>query len=358
MNTFKNFVDFLCTPVIFFSLSMVLFALGIRFREPLTRPRVALGILVASLLFLAFGFTDPNFRAIGLKPDNVPILAMALLVGFFTWLGMYQAVENDQRQVSGDEPRETEGKEKIHTWPDLVYIELICLVGVSALLLVWSICLKAPLEEPADPTTSPNPAKAPWYFLGLQEMLVYFDPWLAGVVFPGLIITGLILIPYIDRSPKGSGYYSFRDRSGGVTIFLFGFVILWVLLIVVGTFLRGPNWNFFGPFDYWDVHKLPVLVNVNLSEIVYMKLLGRSLPSHWFLREIWGILIVGVYVFALPPLLARKWLKEIRQRLGAPRYALMMFHFLVMMSLPIKMYLRWAFNLKYVVAIPEFVFNI
>lgn len=358
MQAFKDFIDFLCGPVIFFSLSIVFFVVGIRFREFLTRPRVATVLLIAGLVFVAFGFTDENFRKIGLKPDNVPILGMAFLVGFFTWLGMRQAVENDKRIARGGMPREAEGEEQIHTWPDLVYIELICLVGVTALLLVWSIFLKAPLEEPADPSTSPNPAKAPWYFLGLQEMLVYFDPWLAGVVFPGMIITGLILIPYIDRSPKGSGFYSFKGREVAVSFYLFGFLILWVLLIVVGTFLRGPNWNFFGPFDYWDVHKLPVLVNVNLSEIIYIKLLGVRLPSHWFLREFWGILIVGLYLFAVPPLLARTWFKGLYSRLGAPRYALLMIHFLVMLSLPIKMYMRWAFNLKYVVALPEFFFNI
>jgi len=358
MQVLKDFVDLLCSPVIFFTLSMVLFLVGIRFREPLTRPRVALGFLVSGMLFLLWGFTDPNFRAIGLKPDNVPILGMAILVGFFTWLGMYQAVENDKRLARGDPPREAEGKERIHTWPDVVYSELICLVAVSALLLIWSIGLKAPLEEPADPTTSPNPAKAPWYFLGLQEMLVYFDPWLAGVVIPGMIVTGLILIPYFDRNPGGSGFYSFNARKPVIVSYLFGFNVLWVLLIVVGTFLRGPNWNFFGPFDYWDVHKLPVLVNINLSEFIYVKLLSSTLPAHWLVREIWGILVIAFYIFGLPPLLGRSLFKRFRENLGTVRYALLMVHLLVMISLPIKMYLRWAFNLKDIVSLPEFFFNI
>ena len=117
-------------------------------------------------------------------------------------------------------------------------------------LIVWSILLKAPLEQPANRAVTPNPSKAPWYFLGLQEMLVYFDPWLAGVVLPSLIIVGLIAIPYIDKNPKGNGYYTFAERKVEITMFLFGFVILWSSLIVLGTFLRGPNWNFFGPFEY------------------------------------------------------------------------------------------------------------
>lgn len=358
MPGFEEIVNLLCRPVIFFTLSIVLFAGGIWFRRILTRPPVALAILIGVIISLAYGLRDENFRAIALKPDNVPILGLVFLVGFFTWLGMYQAVENDNRIAEGKEPREAEGREKFHTWPDLVYIELICLVAVTALLIVWSIYLKAPLEEPADPTTSPNPAKAPWYFLGLQEMLVYFDPWLAGVVIPGLIITGLILIPYIDRSPHGRGYYSFRGREVAVTLFIFGFGVLWVLLIAVGTFLRGPNWNFFGPFEYWDVHKLPILVNVNLSEMIYLKLLGRPLPSHWFIREFWGILFTVFYLFGLPFLLGRTWLKGLMERLGTVRYVLFMFHLLVMIALPAKMYLRWAFNLKYIVALPEFFLNI
>ncbi len=93
--------------------------------------------------------------------------------------------------------------QKVFSWPDLVYVELICLVIVMAVLIVWSIALKAPLEEPANPTDSPNPAKAPWYFLGLQEMLVYYDPWLAGVVLPSLIIVGLMAIPVHRHQSQG-----------------------------------------------------------------------------------------------------------------------------------------------------------
>ena len=102
-------------------------------------------------------------------------------------------------------------------------------------------------------------------------MLVYFDPWLAGVVFPSLIIVGLMAIPYIDSNPKGNGYYTFKERTVAITLFLFGFLILWVLLIILGTFLRGPNWNFFGPYEYWDLHKLEALNNVNLSEYIWVK---------------------------------------------------------------------------------------
>jgi hypothetical protein len=249
-------------------------------------------------------------------------------------------------------------EEKLHTWPFLVRNEFLMSLLVIIILTIWSLTLNAPLEQPSNPTRTPNPSKAPWYFLGLQEMLVYFDPWLAGVVLPGLIIAGLICIPYVDKNPKGNGYFTFNERKAEITIFLFGFVVLWCSLIVLGTFLRGPNWNFFGPFEFWDIHKLAALTNVNLSEYFWVRMLGMGYPGNLFLREIVGILFVLFYVFALPPLLAKMWLKTYYEKLGASRYYVSVVLFLMMMSLPLKMLARWLFNLKYVVAIPEFFFNI
>src|SRR4051812_17100626 len=117
--------------------------------------------------------------------------------------------------------------DKVHTWPYLVRAEFIAGCVMVLGLLVWSICIDAPLEDPANPAKTPNPSKAPWYFLGLQEMLVYFDPWIAGVVLPTLIITGLMMIPYVDINPNGNGYYTIKERSFAITTFLFGFLGLW-----------------------------------------------------------------------------------------------------------------------------------
>ena len=87
-------------------------------------------------------------------------------------------------------------------------------------------------------------------------------------------------IPYIDTNPKGNGYYTLKERRWEITTFLFGFLILWILLVILGTFLRGPNWNFFGPYEFWDIHKLEALVNVNLSEYIWVKGLGTGLPKN------------------------------------------------------------------------------
>ena len=204
-----------------------------------------------------------------------------------------------------------------------------------------------------------NPSKAPWYFLGLQEMLVYFDPWMAGVVLPGLIVVGLMAIPYLDTNPKGNGYYTFNERRWEIGIFLFGFIVLWVLLIVLGTFLRGPNWNFFGPYEYWDVHKVVPLNNVDLAELFWIKLLGMKLPSFWLKREIIGILFVLFYMCVVPVILAKTVFKRFITKMGPLRYYItVVFLFLPMLSLPLKMIARWSINLKYVVHIHEYFFNI
>ena len=280
VEALKHTVNFVTAPAVLITLAAVVFFLALRYRA-FWKPRVALAVGAGGGGLPGRVPLDPNFALIVKKPDNIPIVAMLFLVGFFVWLAMSQALENDDRIARGEPVREaSDGEaEKTSVWPNLVYTEMLAMILVTVVLIVWAIAFKAPIEEPANPARTPNPSKAPWYFLGLQEMLVYFDPWLAGVVFPTLIIVGLMAIPYIDKNPKGNGYYSFRERRVEITIFLFGFLILWVLLLVLGTFLRGPNWNFFGPYEFWDTHKLEALVNVNLSEYFWIRLLNRTLPS-------------------------------------------------------------------------------
>ena len=358
MGFIKGIINALTRPELFFGLAVVALLLVIWKREKVASNAFGYGTLGLLLVFFVFGTFDPNFRSVVTKPDNVPIVGLIFLLVFFVWYSIREAVLNDRRIAAGQGPIEKEESDRVWVWPDLVYTELISLIVCSVLLIVWSIFLKAPLEQPANPANTPNPSKAPWYFLGLQEMLVYFDPWLAGVVLPGLIIVGLICIPYVDKNPKGNGYFTFKERKPEIVIFLFGFAVLWVSLIVLGTFLRGPNWNFFGPFEFWDIHKLEALTNVNLSEYIFVRGLRMGLPTQWYIRELPGMLLVLVYVFALPPLLAKAWFKPYYDKLGAPRYYVSAFLFLMMMSLPIKMLARWIFTLKYIVAIPEFFFNI
>ena len=245
-----------------------------------------------------------------------------------------------------------EPEDLVFVWPHLVYIEFICLLLTSVILVFLSMglfpSLDAPLEEMASLDTTPNPMKAPWYFLGLQELLVYFDPWIAGVVLPGLIIVGLMVIPFIDPNPKGKGYYTVSERKIAVLTFLFG-LALWYILIVIGVWLRGLDWSWYWPWEDWTVHKPPGTAQLVDLDVMIQKYLGLGailsiLATYLILA---GYYFVG---FTIPFLLFRKFY----QSLGFLRYSITMFFFLTMMGVPLKIFLRLIFNIKYVLVTPWF----
>ncbi|KAA0229793.1 cytochrome C [bacterium] len=289
-----------------------------------------------------------NLKYILSNTDNVPIVALLFIIPFYIWLWWREASRNDLRIANGEFGKmKEEGQDRIHTWPYLARNEFLSAIIMMIILTVWAIMLDAPLEEPANPSRTPNPSKAPWYFLGLQEMLVYFDPWIAGVVLPTLIIIGLMAIPYIDPNKKGNGYYTFKERPFAISVFLFGFVVLWLSLIILGTFLRGPGWNFFAPWELWDPHKVVAMVNVDLHEWFGIRSkLGAA---------IFGFILVGGY-FALIPIywFWKKDKSEILKTLGPLRYSVNAFLFLSMMGLVIKIILRIGFNIKYIWVTPWF----
>lgn len=354
----KDAINYICQPHWFLIISAVGLCVFLAGYRTFTKPRVAAVLAFLAVLFFVASCFDSDFAKIVTKADNVPIVMMMGLVGFFLWLSFRQAAVNDERMEKGEPLIEAGSDDKVLVWPDLVYIELIALVLCTALLIVWAILLPAPLEQPADPNVAPNPAKAPWYFLGLQEMLVYFDPWLAGVVFPGLIIVGLVAIPYIDKNPRGNGYYTFSERKFAITTFMFGFGILWVVLIIFGTFLRGPNWNFFGPYEYWDPHQPAALLNTEFHDLFWIGIMGQALPDHFLVREAPGIaLVVGFFLMG-PPIMRALFFRKIYHQLGFIRYNVLAFLLLMMLLMPIKMVLRWTLNLHYVVGITEWFLNI
>ena len=355
----RDFIDGLLRAETFFFLSIVGFTSMIVLRRFWTQGWFAGSLLVLVIVFFCLSLADPDFVAIVTKPDNVPISILFFTTTFFLWLAFRKMVINDDLIAQGKPTFEhRELKRRVHCWPDLVYTEFLCLILCSIVLLVWAYYLKAPLEQPAHPTRTTNPSKAPWYFLGLQEMLVYYDPWLAGVVFPSFIVVGLMAVPFIDFNPKGNGYFTFNERKFAITTYLFGFIVLWVLLIILGTFLRGPNWNFFGPYAIWDPYKVESLNNVNLSEYLFIYGLNKPLPANIFLRELPGIVAVVAYFVVMPPILANTVFRKMYSRMGFVRFNTMIFLLLCMAALPLKMVLRWMFNLKYIVAIPEWFFNI
>jgi quinol-cytochrome oxidoreductase complex cytochrome b subunit len=137
-------------------------------------------------------------------------------------------------------------EDEVFAWPHLIFRELLLFLLVVAAVLFLAVFWNAPLEELANPIHPPNPAKAPWYFLGLQELVSYSAFW-GGVVVPGLLITALLLLPYIDHNRKGVGRWFARERFIANTIFTVCLVIA-VVLTIIGTLFRGPNWSWQDPF--------------------------------------------------------------------------------------------------------------
>lgn len=298
------------------------------------------------------------------QPDNIPIVALILLVPFYTWLWIRQAKATDRlidQLESNPEMAKTHHRKihpfkkgwarDVHTWPYLLRVEFLAAIVLTIVLMVWSITLNAPLEEPSNPNHTMNPAKAPWYFVGLQEMLVYFDPWLAGVVLPTLIMVGLMVFPYIDTNPLGVGYYTLKQRTVALWSYCLGF-IMWLGLIFIGTFIRGPGWMWFWPGQSWDHTRVIYEVNRNLPD-----LFGIANPIG---KAIIGVIAIGLFFaaagWAIHKLVTRSPLnKKIYARTNLIQYLTFQFFAITILAgLPAKMLLRLVFRVKYVLVTPWF----
>ncbi len=295
-------------------------------------------------------------------PDNVPIMLMVVAMPFYICYGLRQALANDRligRLEADPElakthhrttfPYRKDWPKKVHTWPYLLKIEFLAAIIVTVVLIAWSVALDAPLEEPANPNFTMNPAKAPWYFLGLQEMLVYFDPWIAGVVFPSLIVGGLIIIPYCDVNPLGNGYYTYKQRKFALGTFFFGLLVLWLPLIAIGVFVRGPGWMWFWPGQTWDHHRQIHEINRHLHEMFGI----GSQP--WV--GLFGAVVVGAYALAASGIfhvLFKKYKAREYANMNLIQYGMMHVFMISMVALPVKILLRLLFRIKYVWVTPWF----
>jgi menaquinol-cytochrome c reductase cytochrome b/c subunit len=140
----------------------------------------------------------------------------------------------DVKAVPGD---------KVHVWPHLLAVEFVAALAITAFTLIFSIFVNAPLLALANVNETPNPSKAPWYFLGLQELLTMFHPMVAGVTIPGMGIFLLILAPYMDRNPSNKP----EDRKFAISLFTVQ-LMFWAVLAIIGSFFRGPGFNFIAPW--------------------------------------------------------------------------------------------------------------
>ena len=135
-------------------------------------------------------------------------------------------------------------EDKVHVWPHLLIVEFLAALVATAFTLVFSVFVNAPLLELANPNQTPNPSKAPWYFLGLQELLTMFHPMVAGVTIPGMGLFLLILAPFIDKNPSKKP----EDRKFAISLMTI-FLMFWAVLVMIGSFFRGPGFNFVFPWD-------------------------------------------------------------------------------------------------------------
>ncbi|MFM1751442.1 MAG: hypothetical protein RL119_404 [Actinomycetota bacterium] len=133
--------------------------------------------------------------------------------------------------------------DKVHTWPHLLAVEFVAALACTAFLFFFSIFVNAPLLQLANPNQTPNPSKAPWYFLGLQELLTMFHPMVAGVTIPGVALFALILAPYIDKNPSNKP----EDRKFATSLMTVH-LMFWAVLVMIGSFFRGPGFNFVFPW--------------------------------------------------------------------------------------------------------------
>ena len=137
-----------------------------------------------------------------------------------------------------------EAQDKVHTWPHLLAIEFAAVLSMTAMVTIFSALVKAPLLSLADTNQTPNPSKAPWYFLGLQELLTMFHPMVAGVTIPGVALALIAIAPFIDKNPSNKP----EDRKFVISIFTI-FLMFWAVLVIIGSFFRGPGFNFVFPWN-------------------------------------------------------------------------------------------------------------
>ncbi len=137
----------------------------------------------------------------------------------------------------------SEPVDKVHTWPHLLAVEFVASLACTAFLFVFSWVVNAPLLQAANFNQTPNPSKAPWYFLGLQELLTMFHPMIAGVTLPTVGLVALMFSPYLDKTVSNKP----EDRKFMTSMFTI-FLMFWAVLVIVSSFFRGPGYNFTFPW--------------------------------------------------------------------------------------------------------------
>jgi hypothetical protein len=214
--------------------------------QPAADPRIPAHLLERSKAARAKGESDGGGGAVAVADRLTSVVAAAPVAGGIPVGagpgGHTQRLLTVVKSGSIQEVKATP-VDKVHTWPHLLAVEFVAALAITVFLVVFSIFVQAPLLDAADFNATPNPSKAPWYFLGLQEMLTMFHPMVAGVTLPGVALIALILAPYLDRNPSNKP----EDRKFIISIMTVH-LMFWAVLTMIGSFFRGPGFNFVFPW--------------------------------------------------------------------------------------------------------------
>ena len=340
MDTFTSIVDYLAAPPRFFALALVAFLACRGSKVPWSRAGGGV-LLVLITGFLGVGLTDAGFRRLILHPERLPVAVLVLASFAVLWVEMRRSKASGGR-VGGE-------TELAFSTTDAVVATAVAL-GVMLLALL----LPPSLGPEADPETRPGLVKAPWFLGGLQELATYFDPWVPYLALPLLLVGGLLGLPYLEAGDEGGG----RRRS----LFLLGWLLLWLWPMVVAALLRGPGWLAFGPFETWDRFGPASVAPRPLSEMVWVVWLRGAEPATWWQRELPGFLLLAAY-FVLLPLVLRRWrvtrgaFASYLKTMGVWRFRVALVWVLAVMIVPLKMYGQWLLDVGPWIHLPEISLN-
>ncbi len=343
MQIFETVVDYLAAPPRLFALVLVTHLVCRGWKLPWS----LIGgwtLLVLSTVFLGAGLSDGGFRRLILHPERLPvaILVLASVVILWNEMRLYRSSPGP-RPESPPVPRSPAAA---RSGPSPADAAVATAVGLA--VVACALFQPATLGPEADPLLRPDLVKAPWFLVGLQELSAYFDPWVPYFALPLLLVAGLLGLPYFRIGDTG------RPRS----LFVLGWLLLWLWPMAVGALLRGPRWNAFGPFEAWDPSRPAPPPPRPLSELFWVDWLRGFEPASWWLRELPGMLmLVGLFVFL--PLVLRRWrvtggaYASYRKALGPWRFRTALAWVLALTVVPLKMYGQWLWNIGYWICLPE-----
>ncbi len=289
------------------------------------------------------------------EPDALALVLFLVIVSTALIIGLVKAVRQDRRRDTLEENNlqkekpsalkdPPSGRELVTVWPHLLKRELFAAMLVCLILSWWAIIHEFPLGAPVDPQVTPTVAKAPWFFIGIQELLQYFDAWIAGVLLPLITILGLMALPYLDVSQEGVGQHTIKKRPLAISglLLLFGF---WLCPAVIGLYLRTENWSL-GPA--W--RGAPIAESETFLYTSFAERFGLSSIANQILG---GALCLGPFLalFAIwPRVKKRPWAK----RMGFGRYFVATGLAVLACGVLLKILLQLALKVRYIWITPWF----